>query len=164
MRRSILFIMIIFPGLSLFAQQTPYTHTKQGEKTIISFVNQSGRTVTVSAAADDSYIVYRYGRPRNIEFEFPKKRENSWKQFTYSAFLRGGGTGNENMDMNYLVFNNDGFVYTVYQEHSASENKTTYGIRIEIMKTKRIVDMAGDPKTVVGSLADLKGNDKINRE
>lgn len=164
MRLIFLSVIMLVSGSILFAQQAPFTHTKQGERTIISFVNQSGRTVTVSAAADDSYIVYRYGRPKNIEFEFPKKRENSWKQFSYSGFLRGGEAGNEGMEMNYLVFNNDGFIYTVYQEYSASEKKTSYGIRIEIVKTKKIIDMYGDPKTVVGSLSELKGNDKINKE
>jgi hypothetical protein len=158
MKLFFLSIALIFSGSMLYADPAPYTHTKQGEKTVISFVNQSGRTVTVSVADDGSYIIYRYGRGRNLEFEFPKKKENSWKQFTYSGYSREG------MDMQYLVFNNDGFVYTVYQEYNAAENKTSYGIRIEIVKTKRIIDMYGDPKTLVGSLSELKNNDKINKE
>lgn len=110
------------------------------------------------------YIVYRFGTKDKIELEFPENKADSWNKFTYSYYLRGGGAGNEGMDMNYLTFENDEYEYQIYQEYTAKDKVIQVGIKITDKSTKKETDIKGLSNTIEGSLIKLRENKKIKIE
>lgn len=69
-------------------------------------------------------MVYRFGKTNAIEMEFPEKTKESWTKFSYSYYMRGGGAGNEGLDLNYLYFIRNDFKYVVFDVYSAvTENR-----------------------------------------
>ncbi len=132
------------------------------ENVIFSFITKNNKIMSICISKDESYIVYRYGTKAKIELEYPEDKNNSWAKFKYSFYFRGGGAANEGIDLNYLKFNNNGYTYTVFQEYSAVDENTIYGIRIENSKNK--IEIKGVPKSVIGTLINLRDNKKIKIE
>lgn len=108
------------------------------------------------------YIIYRFGAKDKIELEYPIKTENSWSLFTYSYYLRGGGTDNEGLDLNHLSFDNDGFTYEIYEEYNSESDKPMIGIKVTNRETFEETNILGDSDTIKGSLISLRNNTKIN--
>lgn len=80
--------------------------------------------------SDTGELRYRYGKPGRIELTYPEKAQGSPHQFTYSAYLRGGGPDNAGLDLFSLLFSNGGFQYAVFSEYSAEDDSSYYGVRI----------------------------------
>jgi hypothetical protein len=118
-------------------------------------------TICISKLNSD-YIIYRYGKPNDIEMEYPDKTDSSWDKFTYSYYIRGGGTDNEGMDLNYLDFENSGYKYEIYEEYDSQSDETSVGITVTNLKTGDETDIQGDNNSIKGSLIDLRDNNKIN--
>ena len=166
-KNIILILFIIFIPITLCNSQS-YDNNLclKNEKILISFQMLTSKKILsiCISKSEPSYIVYRFGTKENIELEFPKDLENSWKLFIYSYYFRGGGAENEGMDLNYLKFKTSKFEYEIYEEYSALENKEIIGIKIKNINTKKEWDLKGDISTLKGSLVDLKFNDKIQTE
>jgi hypothetical protein len=120
-------------------------------------------SVCVSKTQPD-YIVYRFGPKDKVELEFPENKANSWSKFTFSYYLRGGGAGNEGMDLNYLSFENGGYEYQIYQEYTAKDNVTNVGVKITDKATNKEADIKGLRNSIEGSLINLRENKKIKIE
>lgn len=136
----------------------------EDEDVLLSFkIANSDKIASICISKQESgYIIYRYGKPEDIELEYPDKTESSWDEFTYSYYLRGGGAANEGMDLNYLDFVNGDFNYEIYQEYDSVSDETTVGITVTNLKTGEETDIQGDGNSIKGSLIDLKDNDKVN--
>ncbi len=86
----------------------------------------------------NNYMVYRFGKPGEVEFEFPAKRDSkSWKKFSllHKHYSMGSGSG-VNYVANGLSFKN--YVYNVYKESnrvSRDDWSTSCGIQIINSKT-----------------------------
>lgn len=80
--------------------------------------------------SDKGELRYRFGKPGNVELTFPEKAQGSVQQFTYSAYLRGGGPENAGMDLFSLLFRNGSFQYEVFSEYSAEDESNQYGVRL----------------------------------
>lgn len=133
----------------------------ENEKVLLSFqVSKSKKIMTLALSSNPEYIVYRFGSIDKIELEFPKDKNNSWSQFTYSYYFRGGGPGNAGLDLNYLIFCNGDYTYTVYQEYSAEDDEQKVGIRIKNKKGEEF-EIEGNSASIIGSLTDLRFNDRI---
>ena len=101
----------------------------------------------------DNYLIYRFGTADKIDLEFPKeKNKQSFKKFTFSTYLRGGGIQNEGMDLNGVHFMIADFEYSVFQNYYAVGNKIEIGVEIKNLKTNKITAIFGNPKTVIGTL------------
>ena len=127
MQKAFAIIIFILLTILVGAQADPLR--QQGETTIIAFqLAGSGKYISVcqSQTEGSSYIIYRSGRPSHIELEYPKDKVTSWQSFEYSYYLRGGGTANEGLDLNYLSFSNGDWKYIIYQEYSAETNSTKF--------------------------------------
>ena len=74
-----------------------------------------GKRLTIEKDTADKYLVYIMSPAYKMEVEFPANKTNNWRKFKYSYFLRGGGKGNDGMDLNYLQFTTDGYKYLVYE-------------------------------------------------
>jgi hypothetical protein len=159
--RQALFVLIYcIVTTSCFSQG----FTLPNERVIFSFNTQNGKQVTLNKDSSNAYIIYRFGTKDKIEFEFPRKSKDSWIAFKYSFYMRGGGIQNEGMDLNYIYFINKGFKYIIYDTYLASGNKQIFGIKIINLKTKKIIDIIGDPKTRKGTLIDFRDNNLLKIE
>jgi hypothetical protein len=140
------------------------------EEVLFSFkLENSPKTLSVCISKiQPDYIVYRFGTADKIELEFPDNKEDSWSKFTYSYYLRGGGTGNEGMDLNYLSFENGGYKYEIYEEFTTEDNMTNVGVRITDKATDKATnketDIKGLSNSAEGSLISLRENKKIKIE
>ncbi|WP_372999156.1 hypothetical protein [Lutispora sp.] len=136
------------------------------EELLFSFMlANSPKTLSVCISkTQPDYIVYRLGKKDKVELEFPENKANSWSEFSYSYYLRGGGAGNEGMDLNYLTFENGGYEYQIYQEYTAKDNMTNVGIRITEKATNEESEIKGLSNSIEGSLINLRDNKKIKTE
>jgi hypothetical protein len=135
-----------------------------GEKTLFAFqMAGSAKWVSLceSEGADGAYIAYRYGAPTKIELNYPERLPESWDAFEYSYYLRGGGSSNEGLDLNYVSFQVADWKYVVYQEYSAETDSTEVGIRLTNLKDKKKYDLRGNPKTMQGTLVQLRDEERM---
>ena len=149
-----LLLLIILSAVSAFGQG----YLLPNEELIFSFSTQKGKKVTLNKDKNNQYIIYRYGSDKKIELEFPSKSASSWKSFNYSFYLRGGGSQNEGMDLNYVYFTNNNYQYIIYDTYYAVGEKHSIGIKIIDLKTKKTTDIKGNIKTRKGTLIDFRDN------
>jgi len=157
--RKILIILILVTASSAFAQLV-----KKGETEIFRFKTSGGKTAVICTGDSDSYIVYRFGTNSKVELVYPAAmNSDSWQLMTYSYYFRGGGKENAGLDLNYLSFENNGFLYKLYQEYSAETESETAGIIVTGANGVE-TDFKAVPNSVKGSLVDLRYMDKLKRE
>jgi len=128
------------------------------EEVIFSFETSNGKKVAVCKDDSGKYLIYRFGTASKIEFEYPSKSRESLSKFKYSFYMRGGGEENAGMDLNYLAFTNGGFKYVVYHTYYAEGNQQSVGIKVIEIKTKKITDIKGNPRSQQGSLTRFRDN------
>lgn len=125
---------------------------------IFSFKTTSGKTLSLLTDEQQSYLVYRFGKPDNIELQFPSTVDNnSWKQFEFESYTT------DNSSLKHIVFMNVDTRYTIYEntfKNSPQDNKT--GVQIKLPSGKKI-DIRADKSTVYGDLNYFKNNDKIKK-
>ena len=157
--RKILIILILVTATSAFAQLL-----KKGETEIFRFKTSGGKTAVICVGDSDSYIVYRFGTNSKVELVYPAAmNSDSWQLMTYSYYFRGGGKENAGLDLNYLSFENNGYLYKLYQEYSAETESESAGIIVTGANGVE-TDFKAAAKSVKGSLVDLRYMDKLKRE
>ncbi|MCD6063566.1 MAG: hypothetical protein K0R82_1477 [Flavipsychrobacter sp.] len=134
------------------------------EEVIYSFETTNGKKVMVARETQNAYLVYRFGSKHKLEFEYPTKDRNSWKKFSYSFLLRGGGIKNEGMDLNYLYFDNNGFRYVIYQTYYARGEERFAGVKVINLEEEGSVDVKAKYSTVEGSLGGFFRGEKLVRD
>jgi hypothetical protein len=161
MRHFILIIALLF---SCYSYSQAYL--KSNETLIFSFQTKNNKQVYLVKDKSNKYICYRYGSKDKIEFEFPTTlNKESWNQFIYSFYLRGGGIGNEGMDLDYIYFRNKGFKYKIYNEYYARGNEINVGVKVIDIKTDKLkADIKGLAKTRKGRLVDFRDNNLLKIE
>lgn len=144
--------------LSLSITSIGQNYVRSNEEVIFRFITTEGRQAYLVKDTSNKYIVYRYGTNTNIELEYPEQNSESWKKFTYSYNLRGGGVQNEGMDLNYISFINHGVQYVLYYTYFAVGNKVGVGIKVIDQTKSKKTDIKGIPKTRKGSLTEFRDN------
>lgn len=148
--RKHVFAIIVLLTLSISSHAQKYLLSN--EEVIFSFNTKNNKYAVLAKDKANAYIVYRFGTPQKIEFEFPEKTKDSWSKFSYSFYFRGGGTQNDALDLNYIHFKNKGYKYTIYDKTPET------GILITNLKTNKETDIEGKPKTRKGNLQNFRGN------
>jgi hypothetical protein len=133
-------------------------YLRLNEQLILSFQTNTHKQVYLVRDKSNKYISYRFGTKDKIEFEYPPIEKDSWSKFTFSYFLRGGGTANEGMDLNYVYFTNNGFQYVIYHKYYAVGNRNSIGVNVIDLKTSKTVEIKGNAKTRKGTLVDFRDN------
>lgn len=151
-------LIMLFAFLKITAAQS---YLLPNEQLIVSFKTSNKKVVVLVKDTSNKYIAYRFGILEKIEFSFPETLNDSWKKFTYSYYLRGGGVENEGLDLNYVYFISGQYKYVIYQNYSATENNTTCGVKIIDINSNEIIELFGNPKSKVGNLIDLRNNENI---
>jgi len=132
-------------------------YLKKGEKLLYGFKTQKGKILSITIGANNSYIVYRYGKKDKVELEYPKKDKKSFSHFTYTSYFRGGGAQNEGLDLQYLKFSKGNYSYTIFDEYSAAEDSRDIGIKVfKKGKKKALIIIKGDLNTIKGSLSNAE--------
>ena len=155
------YLLTLFILCAFFKNLSAQSYLFSNEESIISFKTLNEKMVVLAKDTSNKYIVYRFGTIDTIEFKFPETSNDSWRKFTYSFYLRGGGVENEGLDLNYIYFINGKNKYVIYQNYSAVDNNTTCGVKIIDIKSNEIIELVGDPKSKVGNLTDLRNNESI---
>ncbi len=131
------------------------------EEIVLQFTTDGGKQVTIAKDKMDNYLIFRYGFTDQTKMEFPIDKNNSWNQFCFSWWYRGGGLKNEGIDVNYLYFNIGNNRYVVYQEYTARSGITQFGLKVINEISGEIKDTKAKSKTIQGSLMPFRENDKI---
>ncbi|KFF25035.1 hypothetical protein [Chryseobacterium vrystaatense] len=153
MRKHFVFFLMMFPML-FWAQ-----YLLPNEETIFSFQTKSGKTMSLVKDKKNEYIQYRFGSKDRVEMEFPATRtKESWKQFTYSSYHRGGGKQNAGMDLNYLTFIKNNYKYQLFRTYSAEDESFSTGVTVTDSKGKE-TDITGVYKTIKGCMCNLEDTD-----
>ncbi|SFN60812.1 hypothetical protein SAMN05421594_3534 [Chryseobacterium oleae] len=144
----------------LFAVMIPMVFSAQyllpNEEAVFSFDTKNGKKMALVKDKKNGYIQYRFGSKDRVEMEFPATRtKESWKQFTYSSYHRGGGKQNAGMDLNYLTFINNNYKYQLFRTYSAEDESFSTGITVTDSKGKE-TDVTGVYKTIKGCLCNLE--------
>jgi len=138
-------------------------HLKKNEELIFGFNTKKGKVLTIAKDRGGKYIIYRFGPPGKVEFEFPPDGRDSYELMTYSSYMSPG-----NADLNYLRFKNDDFMYVVYDEYGvdpdSGKGKKFVGIKLINQKKNKTYDIKGVTSTRRGSLMDLRFMDKVNSD
>ena len=125
------------------------------------FVN-SDKLLTVATSKKEDYLVCRIGTKDAVELEFPSEKADSWNQFYYSYYLRGGGAENKGLDLDYLSFTIDSLCYEIYHEYAAANEEYSVGFMIidlgsisENGAADTMTKIQGDNSSILGSLKKL---------
>ena len=156
MNKYLFLFLALFPTVS-FGQ----SYLLKTEEVILSFTTKNGKKVVLAKDKANAYIIYRYGTPTKVEFEFPDKSKGSWSKFKYSFYLRRGGALNEGMDLNYLSFSNENFKYTIYDTYHEVDIKSNIGIKVTNLITNKTTDIKGLYNAKKGTLIDFRENDLV---
>ncbi len=131
--------------------------TEANETVLISFVVENSEKIfTIATAEDDSYIVYRFGKPDNIEIEYPAKTEDSWDEFTFNHHSRAVGDAHALLDIQFLDFTIGDLRYIVHDSFSEEFIKSFIGATVinESAGTQTNLEAASQEK--LGNLSQLR--------
>jgi hypothetical protein len=139
---------------------------KENENIVFSFKTDKNKTMNLVIDKDGKYMTYRYGNEQKVELQFPEKLENTFEQFTYNYYMRGGGPSNEGLDLNYISFKGETHKFIVFQEYSYNgpkdkDQSLSVGIRIINLSNNMETIVKGNSSTVKGSLIDFRFNGLI---
>lgn len=167
MMKLTLALIILFVSEHTFSQNLILPN----EDTIYSFKTKNGKTMMLAKDKNDKYMVYRFGTPKHIDFEFPENKDtSSFSHFSYNYYFRGGGKENAGLDIDNLIFENQGFQYIVFSSYSAGDGKYdesfSIGIIIIEKNTGKRTVIKGKNNTEIGNLQGFRTNEliKINQE
>jgi uncharacterized protein (TIGR02145 family) len=136
----------------------------KGEKILFGFkVKNSTKRLSICVSDEENYIVYRFGTAKSVEFEFPPKKENSWRNFVYAYYFRPFGTENSGCDLNHLAFENGSYKYDIFDESFAGNANSLVGIIITNKTSEKETRIEGASESIIGTLYRLRHNDKIKK-
>lgn len=136
---------------------------KFNEVIVFAFKFKNKKWVSVCKEKNEKYIVYRSGTAAKIDLQFPSVLDSSsWHKFIFQGYMRGGGKENEAMNFANLYFTNNGINYTVYEDYTIVQNKSTCGVLVKI--NDKTTDLNGILSTRKGNLLDLWENKKITQD
>lgn len=102
-----------------------------GEEAGYSFQLEDSSVVSFLTGAQNKYIVFRYGFPDSILFEFPEDTSSSsWDMFSFESYYRMGGEQNEGMEIHSIIFSSNDTLVEVYDDYYSVGSEYITGIRI----------------------------------
>lgn len=154
-----LILLLSFIPTVLWAQ-----YLRSNEEVVYSFDTKAGKKLVLVKDKGNEYIQYRFGSKDRVEMEFPSERnKESWKQFKYKSYHRGGGKQNAGMDLEYLTFLNKGYTYTLFKSYYAEDGSHSTGITVIDNKGKS-TDIDGIYKSIKGCICNLEDLGLIEKE
>lgn len=155
------FIMVWFAFFQSAHAQRSESLFKKTERNIMSFTeNNTKKIASICEGESSAYLVYRFGEVGGVELEYPhEQNEESWSEFRYSGYFRGGGVINDARGDYTLSFVNSGVEYTVFQNWSLGNKEYNLGVFVDAPNVSTVLKANKDTQS--GSLELLNGNPKI---
>jgi hypothetical protein len=101
---------------------------------VYSFAVTGNKIASLCIAKNTSekagYLIYRFGSKSKTELAFPGDSLNSFSQFSFAHYNRGGGKQNAAMYVNILRFSNGGFEYTLRDDWNSEDNRYSKGLEV----------------------------------
>ena len=158
MKKHLIFFLLLIP-LAFWAQ-----YLLPNEEIIYAFDTKNGKKMALVKDKTNKYIQYRFGSKTKVEMEFPARRtKESWKQFHYNSYMRGGGKQNAGMEIDNLLFTNNGFQYVIFRSYQSEDESFSAGVIITDSKKKE-TRITGNYKSVKGCLCHLQDSGMIEIE
>ena len=134
------------------------------EEVVYLFETKNGKRMSLVKDKKNGYIQYRFGSKNKVEMEFPAERtKESWKKFHYNSYMRGGGKDNAGMEIDNLLFKNNGYQYLIFRTYHAEGEDFSAGVIITNSKGKE-TRISGNYKTVKGCICNLEDTGMIQKE
>jgi hypothetical protein len=109
------------------------------EYVVFSFTTNNNKRASLCVSrkvtTTSGYLVYRFGTKAKPELTFPADTLNSFSQFRFGYYYRGGGKQNAAMNVNSLHFDNGGFTYTLHDDWNSENGQISKGVIISNNKT-----------------------------
>lgn len=129
---------------------------KPNEYVVFSFNTKANKTaslcVSKKVTTTSGYLVYRFGTKAKTELTFPTDTLNSFSQFRFAYYYRGGGKQNAAMNVNSLHFDNGDYTYTLHDDWNSEDDHVSKGIIITNNKTSKGTTIDAKGK-VIGRLS-----------
>jgi len=77
---------------------------------MFSFKTTNKRTITLCLNEQKKQLVFRKGTQDKLELQYPFESVTKHQAFTFSYYVRVGGTANDGLDLNYIYFANDSVI------------------------------------------------------
>lgn len=157
--KKYIFILTFLIPVTFWAQ-----YLLPNEEVVYSFETKNGKKMSLVKDKKNQYIQYRFGIKNKVEMEFPAERtKESWKKFHYNSYMRGGGKDNAAMEIDNLLFKNNGYEYVIFRAYHSEGNDYSAGIIIKDSKGKES-RISANYKTVKGCICNLEETGMIERE
>jgi hypothetical protein len=128
---------------------------KAEEYVVYSFQTRSNKTaslcVSKNVSASAGYLIYRFGTKAKVELTFPADTINSFTQYCFAHYNRGGGKQNAAMYVNSFHFTNGDYTYTLHDDWNSEDDHYAKGIIITNNKTSKSTSLDAKGKAT-GSL------------
>nr|WP_314495230.1 hypothetical protein [uncultured Chryseobacterium sp.] len=158
MKKYLLILIFLIP-VTCWAQ-----YLLSNEEIVYSFETKNGKIMSLVKDKANQYIQYRFGTKNKVEMEFPaRKTKESWQKFQYNSYMRGGGKDNAGMEIDNLLFKNNGYEYVIFRTYHAEGEDFSAGILIKDSKGKE-TRITGNYKTVKGCICNLEETGMIQKE
>ena len=139
---------------------------KPNEYVVFSFSTKANKTaslcVSKKLSTTTGYLVYRFGTKAKTELSFPSDTLNSFSQFSYAYYSRGGGKQNAAMTLNHFRFTNAGFTYMLFDDWHSEDGQFAKGVEVTNNKTGKTIYFPARGKAI-GDLT-VFANSKIVTE
>lgn len=137
MKKLFLSGFIFLLSFVLFSETYQKDLSLKSETVLISLLLEDSNIMSVCIGSENEYIVFRMGKPDNIELIYPENKSNSWQIFSYEYYFRGGGPDNEGVDLNYLLFSTDESSFEIFEEYTSDSESA--GIKITKQKAEETI-------------------------
>ena len=156
LRLLFVFFLITF-SVSVLGQ----TSLLPNEVSLFSFKTDNDKIVLLAKDKNNGYIIYRFGTTTKVEFEYPNKTKNSWSQFKYYYYSRGGGKQNDAVNIAHVSFINGDYEYMLYDDYSSENDEFSIGVLVTHLKSGKLTDIKGKLKKKKGFLCNFKGSELL---
>ena len=150
--RSVLSALIFVLSSSGMAQ------AQSSEVNIYSFQTAEGDSIQLVMSNDTSRMalkIHPNGKPAEVVQEI---RNQSFKKFSYSYYLRPGASDNSGLDLNSVTFEDGDIVYVLSSDSEGGKSFEP-GLVIKNKRTGAGVTIDGESKTIKGTLLDFRDNE-----
>ena len=155
---------LFFTIVTLLFSNTVFAQVQSlssAEEPILLFKTLQGKTISLSQVKNSKALFFRIEKEKKIELQYPQTINDTTLFFTYSFYLRGGGTANEGMELNYVYFELNNLKYVLFENSHSSNPASSFGLKIIDVKTQHEEVYEALDNTIRGSLNSLRNDDRF---
>ena len=132
------FVSLVVLALLLVGPQQQRSLCTSDEKIVFNCTLKNSKIVSLCSSReiskDTGYLQYRFGKPGNLEQEFPKERDKSQQSFKYTHYFRA------QVDLTEISFTSAGHQYSIFDDYNGEERpaRTAQGVKVTLPNGKEV--------------------------